>query len=298
MLKVAVLGCGGQLGRCIQDRVKIMPEGLEFTFIGRRKGEGDKVVELTPVGIGKWLSEDQPDIIINCVAYTDVVRAEGSGIGDSYLSNFSVPLFLTNAGDFYAEGKNPYIIHVSTDFVFDGTKGSPYKPEDETNPQNHYGEHKRNAEVVLLDGYDKSIIIRTSWLYSEYRRNFVKKIIETALGSNSIDVVDDEIGSPTNAHDLADFIVDMVINGSYLNKHGIWHYCNRGACSRYDFAKAIIEYSGLETKILPTKSVETTVKRPKFTVLDVEDTLKDFGTANFIKIPDWRDSLRRFLKKG
>ena len=186
------------------------------------------------------------------------------------------------------------VIHISTDYVFDGMAKNPYKTDDATNPLSWYGKTKRRGEQEVLNNASKSVVIRTSWLYSPYGRNFVKTMRNLGSQKSEINVVADQIGSPTYAGDLADAIVKIV---PYLSKsiHGIYHYSNEGVCSWYDFATEIMKQSGLKCKVNPITTAEypTPTPRPAYSVLDTSKIKEIFG----IQIPHWRAGLDRCIKQ-
>ena len=189
---------------------------------------------------------------------------------------------------------NVQLVHISTDYVFDGLKKTPYNELDKTNPQNYYGTTKLNGEKKILSyNLTNSVIIRTSWLYSNRNNNFVSKILMKLKNENEIFVLENEIGSPTNSLDLARSIINIIPKISN-SKTEIYHFSNLGQCSRYEFAKKIKELSNSNCKIYPIKKNKQKIKRPKFSALDPTKIIKNFK----IDINSWETSLEMHLNKN
>jgi dTDP-4-dehydrorhamnose reductase len=192
--------------------------------------------------------------------------------------------------------ENAFLIHISTDYVFDGTKNEPYKEDDEPNPLSVYGSSKLEGEEKIKTVFDDYVIIRTSWMYSEYGSNFLRNIIAKGRDSEFVEVVDDQFGSPTYARDLANCIIDIIIK-SILNPQaylpGIYHYANQGSCSWAEFTKEIFNLSGVDCEVRPVSSdkFQSKAQRPKYSVLDTAKVRESFG----IGIPNWRDSLKECI---
>jgi len=233
--------------------------------------------------------------IINCAAYTDVEKAEinpilAKKINSTGVSNLVNALKLVN-------GK---LIHISSDYVFDGTQSRPYKESDPTNPVSIYGQTKREGEKFVINSSLDAIVIRTSWLYSNYGNNFVKKILKISSNKNELKVVKDQIGSPTYAFDLAKICLDIMSGkfSSCISKKGrLYHYSNQGEISWFEFANEIIKFGKqVNCKVLPilSKDYKTKVKRPQYSVLDKSKIKKDFN----LEIPNWKDSLKNCIKKN
>jgi dTDP-4-dehydrorhamnose reductase len=195
----------------------------------------------------------------------------------------------------FASGINALFIHISTDYVFDGKNFKPYVETDMTNPKSVYGKTKLDGEVEVAFNSHKAIIIRTSWLYSSYGHNFVKTIIKAAKEKGSLNVVNDQIGNPTYAKDLAKTILEIIPQYISENKLEIYNYSNEGVLSWYDFAKEIIDIEGVSCKITPveTKDYPTPAARPPYSVLNKTKIKKQFG----IEIPYWKDSLKECIIK-
>jgi len=185
-------------------------------------------------------------------------------------------------------------IHISTDYVFDGTATSPYKEPDTTNPMSVYGASKLKGEELALKNDPSSIVIRTSWLYSSFKNNFVKTMLRLMEEKDSINVVNDQYGCPTYAADLAGAILQMISSGRCSEKPGIYHYTNSGITNWYEFALAIKNLSGSNCIVNPitTAQYPTAAKRPQYSVLDTTKIQKEFD----IVIPEWKDSLEKCLK--
>ncbi|HSN50130.1 MAG TPA: dTDP-4-dehydrorhamnose reductase, partial [Bacteroidales bacterium] len=233
-----------------------------------------------------FLNQTNPEIILNCAAYTAVDKAEQEPELTMKL-NAALPGLLAA----YCAEKKAGLIHISTDYVFDGVHHKPYLEEDPANPQGVYSRSKRMGEEEILKHPARGIIIRTSWLYSEFGNNFVKTIYNKAKISSQLRVVCDQVGTPTYAHDLAKTILD-ILGTLYTNqKMEFFHYSNEGVISWYDFAKAILEIADINTcEVIPIESSDypTPVKRPFYSVLNKTKIKNRFG----ITIPYWKDSLK------
>jgi dTDP-4-dehydrorhamnose reductase len=190
-----------------------------------------------------------------------------------------------------------FLIHVSTDYVFDGTKNRPYREDDVTIPSSAYGETKNEAEKLILFSDINAAIIRTSWLYSTYGNNFVKTMLRLSKEREQINVVFDQTGSPTYARDLAEAILTIIPQLSEVKKpfREIYHYSNEGVCSWYDFTHCIFRFRNITCKVNPisTEEYPTPAKRPPYSVFDKSKIKKQFG----ITIPHWSDSLEQMLEK-
>ncbi|MBR2286501.1 MAG: dTDP-4-dehydrorhamnose reductase [Alphaproteobacteria bacterium] len=236
--------------------------------------------------VADFVKKYKIDTIINCAAYTAVDKAEDN-IDLATKINVDGPANLAKTG--------AKIVHISTDYVFDGTAHKPYSPDstkDEINPISIYGKTKFAGEVKVLRYAIHSVIIRTAWLYSPYGNNFVKTMRKLGAEKESINVVADQIGTPTYAADLADAIV-KILPQMNLKTRGIYHFTNMGVCSWYDFAHEIMDLSGLKCRVNPIKTTEypTRAKRPYYSVLDKSDIINTFG----LEIPHWKDSLKKCI---
>jgi len=234
--------------------------------------------------VEKCIRENGITCVINCAGFTDVDACEKQ-IDKAYAVN---ALGARNIAMAAAKHKAS-VIHMSTDYIFDGNNSRPYTENDKPNPLSVYGQTKLEGELFVLKNATDCVVLRTSWLYSEYGKNFVKSIISLARKQKEIRVIYDQIGSPTYAGDLAHIIeglIPVVKNG--LKK--IYHYSNEGVCAWYGFAREIITLKGIDCEVLPTESQDypSSAKRPHYSVLSKAKIKKDFG----IKIPYWRDSLK------
>ena len=279
---ILVTGVSGQLGNEIR-KLSTAYDKYYFTFTDRNKLDiSNYDLLMQQVKGGKI------NLLINCAAYTDVNKAEYDRKNVDLVNNISVD----NIARTCFENK-VQLIHVSTDFVFDGLKKSKYNEFDKPNPINVYGISKLEGEKRVFN-YDlnKSIIIRTSWLYSDLENNFVSKIYNKIKSNQDIMVIGDEFGSPTNAKDLAKTILEIIpkLNNK---KTQIYHYCNAGMCSRFDLANEINTIINGKSNIISTNFIDSKVNRPKFSALDSERIINDFE----IKIKHWKESLHDHFKK-
>lgn len=267
-----VTGANGQLGCELR---RLIPNAVFAD---------SKMLDITgTTDVMNFVREKNIDLIINCAAYTAVDKAESEPDiarrvnvdGVRNLALTGVPL-----------------IHISTDYVFDGKGHRPYSPSDKTNPVSVYGQTKLQGENVIMGITKTAVIIRTAWLYSAYGNNFVKTMLRLGAERDELNVVTDQIGTPTWAADLAAAIV-KVAGALKPGTRAIYHYSNAGACSWYDFAHSIMELSGLKCKVNPINTAQypTPAKRPHYSVLDKGDIVRDFG----VSVPHWRDSLKKAL---
>lgn len=265
-MKVLLTGGSGQLGRCIQDRC---PAHWQITAPGR--AELDMGSEQA---IQEWVHRTRPDLIINAAAYTAVDLAE-SQKDQAFAINADGPAYLAAA----AAQADARFIHVSTDYVFDGNAGSAYTEEDPTTPINVYGQSKRQGELTVLKAMPKAVILRVSWLYSEYGSNFVKTMLRLAQSAPprpSLNVVDDQHGCPTYAGDLADVII--ALNQAANSAAGIYHYCGATAMSWYEFAEHIFAcatevqpgFQSPTLQAIPGRNYASAAARPANSVLNCE----------------------------
>ena len=276
--KILVTGANGQLGS--ELRVLSVNSNHEFLFTD--------VAELDITNreaVDNYVSEHGAEIIVNCAAYTNVDKAED----DTEMADNINHLAVKNLAEVSAKYKL-ILIHISTDYVFDGSKNTPYLETDPTAPLGVYGHTKLDGEKAVTDSGCDYLIIRTSWLYSSFGNNFVKTIRRLTAEKDSLKVVFDQVGTPTYAGDLAQAILKIIDSGKYADNAGIYHFSNEGVCSWYDFAIEIRNLSGNLCDIQPCHSDEfpSKVKRPNFSVLDKTKIKETFG----LKIPYWKVSLR------
>ena len=283
-MNIIVTGAHGQLGRSINDISCHFPQyNFTFTDIDTLDISDYRAVEL-------FFLEQQPDIIINCAAYTAVDKAEtepqqAMSINANVVDNLAK----------LACKNNIFFIHISTDYVFDGKGYKPYKEDDTTNPLSVYGKTKLSGEQAMQKQSCRGVIIRTSWLYSEYGNNFVKTMMRLGAERKQLNVVNDQIGSPTYAGDLAKAIMEIVNNRKQIEQIEIYHFSNEGVASWYDFAKEIIQLHGCTCEVLPIPSDQfpTPAQRPFYSILDKQKIKSHFS----INIPHWKESLEKCLKR-
>ncbi len=275
--KVLITGAHGQLGSELNFLSSLL-EGQDFVFTDK-----DDLDITDPAAISNFLTRGKFTAVINCAAYTAVDKAESEKeiafkINGDAAGNLAKACKQTGAR----------FVHVSTDFIFDGTLSRPLLENDLVNPLSVYGASKLDGEKQALVGNPDTLLLRTSWVYSSFGNNFVKTILRLCRERESLNVIYDQIGSPTYARDLAGFILKAITNKEW--KPGIYNYSNEGVASWYDFALAIRDLAGLKTTILPieTSQYPTPAARPKYSVLN-KRKIKD---AYNITIPYWRDSLK------
>lgn len=279
MKKILVIGGSGQLGSALCSLLGA--SAGEYSVLSPASSELD-IADSNSVS--RFFRDNKIDIAVNCAAYTAVDNAE-TDIEAAIRLNADALTVLADAANKY----KCKIIHISTDYVFDGQANTPIDENHATAPQSVYGKTKLLGERNLLNGCPEAIIIRTSWLYSEHRNNFVKTMLKLGHTKSAIKVVCDQIGTPTYATDLASAIKSIIDSGNWVA--GTYHFSNEGVASWYDFAKAIFELAGIKTcKIAPCLSADypTAAKRPAFSVLNKTKIKQVYG----INIPYWRDSLR------
>ena len=283
MCRVLIAGVNGQLGSELRELSHL----YDYVFFFADKS----TLDITDKdAVQSFVCENNIDAIVNCAAYTAVDRAES----EPELADKINRLAVKNLAKI-AKEKGATLVHISTDYVFDGKNYRPYIEDDATNPNGVYGISKLGGENEMVAISPKnSVIIRTSWVYSSYGQNFVKTIVRLAKERESLGVVYDQIGTPTYAADLARVILDILpkIKNDSVE---IYNYSNEGVLSWYDFAKEIVKMSKLGCAISPLESREypTPAKRPHYSVLNKAKIKKDFG----IDIPYWKDSLSECLAK-
>jgi dTDP-4-dehydrorhamnose reductase len=283
MKKILVTGADGQLGSELKKLSKDEPFEFIFTDINE--------LDITDIqACTAFFDKVKPHFVINCAAYTAVDKAE-SDKALAWKINVDAVKNLVISSSLY----DSYLIQISTDYVFDGKASTPYVEWDLVSPQSEYGKSKAAAELEAL-AYSKSLVIRTSWLYSTFGNNFVKTMIRLGKERDSIDVVFDQTGTPTYAEDLASAILQIIGKIGSENKKfvaGIFHYSNEGVCSWYDFACAIMKLNGLKCKVYPieTKDYPTPAKRPEFGVLNKSKIKSTYE----IETNHWYSSLERMI---
>ncbi|MGC8764410.1 MAG: dTDP-4-dehydrorhamnose reductase [Brevinematia bacterium] len=282
-MKILVTGAKGQLGNELRE-LSFSAKDKEFFFTDIEE------LDITDYeSVESFVISNRIDLIINCAAYTAVDRAE-SEVELAYRINRDAVYKLAKA----INKNNGVLIHISTDFVFDGSKNTPYVEEDSTNPISVYGKSKLEGENAAFSEARTLYVIRTSWLYSSYGNNFVKTIIRLAEERKKLNVVFDQVGTPTYASDLARTIL-VLTDKIEKGKKEILHFSNEGIASWYDFAVEICGMKGIECEIIPieTKDYPTPAKRPPYSVLNKKKIKSLLG----IKIPYWKDSLSVCINK-
>jgi dTDP-4-dehydrorhamnose reductase len=282
MINVLVTGGNGQLASSIKNLAH-QYEGLHLIYTDYQELD---ICDLNQIN-GFFKTHQKIDYCINCAAYTAVDQAE-TDVEKAFEINAQGPKNLA----LVCNAQDTILIHVSTDFVFDGDRSEPYTETDITTPISVYGASKLKGEIEIQKGLKKHFIIRTSWLYSEHGTNFMKTMLRLAETRDEISVVSDQTGTPTYAGDLADVILKII--SSKDKNFGLYHYSNEGVASWYDFAKEIFKVSKLKIKTNPiaTEAYPTPAKRPVFSVMDKTKIKK---TLN-VKIPHWREPINTSLK--
>ncbi len=282
---VLVTGANGQLGQSLQY---VAPNYTELQFVFCSSLELD-ITNLE--NCQQVFSNSKPNFCINAAAYTAVDKAE-SEPEKAHLINVMGTKNLAQV----CKENNTILLHISTDFVFDGNKQIPYNEEDIPNPTGVYGQTKLDGEKAIQAVFDDYYIIRTSWVYSQFGNNFMKTMLRLASERDSLSVVNDQIGTPTNAVDLAEALIKIICHTersrsakSQIN-FGIYNFSNEGQCSWYDFAKKIFEinHKNIDLQPIPTSEFPTPAKRPNYSVLDKSKIKSTFG----LQIKSWEDSLK------
>ncbi|WP_295940058.1 dTDP-4-dehydrorhamnose reductase [uncultured Alistipes sp.] len=278
MLNILVTGANGQLGNAMRRLGEVSPNNYIFTDVAELDiTDTDTVMHV--------VKEAGVDVIINCAAYTNVEKAEEDEATAALINCKAVENLAAAARECSAT-----LIHVSTDYVFDGTAHTPYTEQVATSPLGAYGRTKLAGEQAVIDSGCKYLILRTSWLYSEYGNNFLKTMLRLTSEREELNVVFDQIGTPTYAGDLALTIFSVIEAGRYAGNEGIYHFSDEGVCSWYDFAIEIAAAAGNgNCRINPchTSEFPTKAARPAYSVLDKTKIKNIFE----IEIPHWRESM-------
>jgi len=284
--KILVVGAGGMLGR---ELARLLDnEGRNIVEADQAAGEGQVKIDITDAfAVEKLLAEVRPSVVYNCAAFTDVDGAEQhkelahqvNGQGPGNLASGCLTM-------------NSLLVHVSTDYVFAGDARKPYKPDDATFPQTAYGSSKLAGERAIQSIGGEWLIVRTSWLFGKEGANFVKTILKLAGQKDSLKVVNDQIGCPTYASDLAQCLTNLTAKGA----RGIYHFCNGPSCSWYDFAKEAVDLAGFDCQVLPCSSSEypRPARRPAYSVLDCSTTFELLGEPS----RPWPDVLRQYIESN
>lgn len=281
MKTILVTGSKGQLGNEMQQASGRYPD-FQFIFT-----DVEELDICNPVAIESFVNENKINFIVNCAAYTAVDKAE-EDVELCYKINAEA---VYNLGK-VAVNQNIAVIHISTDYVFDGTNYLPYHEEQPVSPATVYGKSKLEGERLLQEICPASVIIRTSWLYSSFGNNFVKTMLKLGKERDSINVVFDQIGTPTYAADLAEAVLQIVSKENPTA--GIYHFSDEGVCSWYDFTKTIHRIARISCNVMPIESKDYPARtpRPHYSVLNKSKIKKTFG----IQIPHWEESLERCIR--
>lgn len=281
-MKVLITGGNGQLaqalGRLLQDQGK----NWEADF------KNNKELDVTDFeAVSEILGNNEYAYCINCAAFTHVDKAESdTDLAHQVNVNGARNLALG------CHQNSTVLIHISTDFVFDGFQNTPYSEEDVARPLGFYGDTKYKGERAIISNLEEHFILRTSWLYSEYGSNFMKTMMRLGAERDELSVVYDQVGTPTYALDLAAVILHLI--EAHSIEYGIYNYSNEGVASWYDFAKAIFEEASIKVNVKPIRSSSypTPARRPNYSVLDKTKIKEQFS----IEVPHWRDSLKQAVK--
>ena len=286
-MNILVTGANGQLGNEMRFIAQDSIDHYVFTDVSQADELETLYLDITDLAaVRGMVAQYKIDAIVNCAAYTNVDKAE-TDVDTSRMLNANASANLAAA----MKETGGLLIHVSTDYVFNGQATTPYTEDAVTAPTGVYGQTKLEGEQAVQSSGCRYIIIRTAWLYSEFGRNFVKTMIGLTSSKPQIKVVFDQTGTPTYALDLAEAIFDIVENRKAAGNDGIYHFSNEGVCSWYDFAKAIFDLGGISTctlKPLHTEEYPTPAARPHFSVLDKSKIKRVYG----VEVPYWVDSLR------
>lgn len=281
-MKILVTGSNGQLGRELHDVLEERCPG-QTTYVDAEQLDitDEKAVEA-------MLRRGDFTHIINCAAYTNVDKAE-----DDKHRCYAVNVDGIRHIARYADELGAKVLHVSTDYVFDGQAYRPYTESDQVHPTSEYGSTKRKGETALLGLAPESIIVRTGWLYSPHGHNFLKTMLRIGAESNSVKVVFDQIGTPTYARNLAEVLATIVLTSRWMP--GIYNYSDEGACSWYDFAVAIFESAGVDCKVVPiaTADYPSAVTRPHYSVLDKSRIRATYS----LDIPHWQKGVKECIRR-
>lgn len=285
-ITVLVTGCNGQLG----SELKRLSKDSRFSFC-RFLFVDIAVLDIcNEAEVQNYMKQNKVDLVVNCAAYTAVDKAEEDRKSAFAVNRDGVSVLAESCVECDA-----YMIHVSTDYVFDGTAHEPYKETDAVNPIGVYGLSKRAGEEAMAAKGVRGMIIRTAWLYSAFGNNFVKTMLRLGEERKEVMVVADQYGTPTWAADLAEAIMTILLQTDFAAKQGleIYHYTNEGACTWYEFASAIMHLAGRNCKVQPISTDEypTSCRRPAYSVLDKTKIKQTYN----LHIPEWDDSLQKML---
>lgn len=284
MLNILVTGANGQLGNELRKLGACSANNYIYTDVAE--------LDITDAAAVEAFAEaEKTDVIVNCAAYTNVEKAEEDE-QTAYKINCTAVKNLANA----AAKLNAVLIHVSTDYVFDGNGCKPYTEDEPTSPLGAYGRTKLAGEQAVTESGCRHLIFRTAWLYSEFGNNFLKTMLKLTAERPALSVVFDQVGTPTYAADLARAIFDIIESGKYTDNDGIYHFTNEGVCSWYDFTCEIAAEAGNKgCKISPCRTWEYPTKavRPSYSLLDKSKYKRTFGA----EIPHWREAMKECIKR-
>jgi dTDP-4-dehydrorhamnose reductase len=285
MKTILVTGSKGQLGCCLQDLSGQYLDNYRFIFADIEELDIANIKSVEP-----FFRQNKIDIVINAAAYTQVDLAEVHASSAFLINSTGVSNLVKMCKLF-----NIFLVHISTDFVFDGRLQGAYTEDQLPNPISEYGKSKLAGEQEVLESGIRSIILRTSWLYSKYGKNFLKTILKIAQEREEIKVISDQKGTPTYGRDLAEIIIKLIAKEEAIKGSEIFHYSNSGECSWYEFAQLIVELSGQKSKVIPILEEEypTVARRPKNSVLSKEK-LKKFLN---IEIPTWEEGVKKCIRE-
>ncbi len=284
MLNILITGSNGQLGSELREASVSYPY-FRFFFT-----DIDELDITDQAKVDDYFRENNIDLVINCAAYTAVDKAEQEP-EKAMLINRDAVANLCAA----CKAHEAYMIHISTDYVFDGRNNRPYTESDPVSPESSYGRSKAAGEDAVLSCLTKGMIIRTSWLYSAYGNNFVKTILKKGAEKGELGVVNDQHGCPTYARDLAMTILEIIPKAVSLQQIDIYNYSNEGRCTWFEFASEAVELAGITCKVLPVTSDKypQLAQRPQYSILDKSKIKQQFG----ITIPHWKESLADCIRK-
>lgn len=282
MKKILITGSNGQLGKCLKD-ISINFPDFQYVFASKKELDISDFYALK-----QFFEKNNFTHCINTAAYTAVETAESESEA-AYAVNADAVKNLT----LVCKQFDVILFHISTDYVFDGTKRTPYTETDPPNPINVYGASKLKGEENIRETWKKHFIFRTSWLYSQYGKNFLKSVLKMADSGKDLTITTEQVGTPTNANDLAEALLQTIAQDT--SDFGVYHFSNRGETTWYGFAKAILEFSNKldPAKLAKTNHYSTFAQRPKYSVLNNEKAVKKLN----INPKDWQDSLQSLIKK-
>ncbi len=285
MRTIWVTGSAGQLGRSLQQLARQYPDStFWFTDVAELDITDEEAVQY-------FMDKHRPQVVINGAAYTQVDKAEEERTL-AYEVNAKAVQHIARS----CREHNALLLHLSTDFVFDGQQGHPYVEEDEPHPLGVYGTTKQQGEALALAEHERTIILRTAWVYAEHGKNFLQTMLRLGAERDVLKVVNDQIGSPTYTGDLASVLLQLAHDSSLGGKYGLYHYTHEGAATWYDFACAIMEYAELPCEVLPIPTIAypTPARRPAYSYLSKEKIKSTFD----LTLPHWRHRLKEVIAKS